>query len=127
MLKVIRHRPVQAAVIAALAALVTACAVLTPLYQRALEQASVQVQLADAPASATQLQLTSNGVLPDIYSGSRYARPPLTTEELNALVPTSLRRSPRYADLRTGRRRRDRPPLLVAGPGDLAGTGSAAT
>jgi hypothetical protein len=90
-LKVIRHRPVQAAVIAALAALVTTCAVLTPLYQRALEQASVQVQLAHAPASATQLQLTSTGVLPDLYSGSRYARPPLTTEELDALVPASLR------------------------------------
>jgi hypothetical protein len=90
-LKVIRHRPVQAAVIAALAALMTTCAVLTPLYQRALEQALVLVQLAHAPASATQLQPTSNGVLPDIYSGSRDARPPLTTEELDALVPASLR------------------------------------
>jgi len=90
-LKVIRHRPVQAVVIAALAALVTACAVLTPLYQRALEQASVQVQLAHAPASATQLQLTSNGILPDIYSGARFARPPLTREELEALVPRTLR------------------------------------
>ena len=87
----ILHRPVQACVIGLLAALVTACALLTPLYQRALEQASVTVELDQAPASASQLHLTSTGVLPDIYSRNERAVPPLTPSELTRLVPHRLR------------------------------------
>jgi hypothetical protein len=91
LLKVILHRPVQACVIGVLAALVTSCAVLTPLYQRALEQASVAVALDQSPASASQLHLTSNGILPDIYSRNETAVPALTAPELVALVPPRLR------------------------------------
>ena len=79
--------------IAALAALVTACAVLTPLYQRALEQASVRVALDQAPASAGQLHLSSTGVLPDVYSRTEGTVAPLSAQELVDLVPTGLRRS----------------------------------
>ncbi|MBW8751937.1 MAG: hypothetical protein JF565_11010, partial [Propionibacteriales bacterium] len=77
MLKVIRHRPVQACVITALSALVTACAVFTPLYQRELDQASVHVELDHAAPGASALQLTSDGVLPSIYTGQREPVPAL--------------------------------------------------
>jgi hypothetical protein len=90
-LKAIWHRPVQAVVIAMLSALVTACAVLTPLYQRALEQASVATELDHAPASSRQLELVSTGVLPDLYSDSDAAIPPLSADQLVGLVPAALR------------------------------------
>jgi hypothetical protein len=93
LLKVIRHRPVQACVIAALSALVTACAVFTPLYQRALDQASVHVELDHAAPGADALQLTSDGVLPSTYTGQQSPVPALPPAELVELVPPSVRRS----------------------------------
>jgi putative ABC transport system permease protein len=91
LLKVIAHRPVQAAVIAILSALVTACAVFTPLYQRALDQASVQVELDHAAPGASALQLTSDGILPSRYTGQREVVPALTPEELASMVPPTMR------------------------------------
>lgn len=79
--------------ITALSALVTACAVFTPLYQRELDQASVHVELDHAAPGASALQLTSDGVLPSIYTGQREPVPALLPAELVALVPPSLLRS----------------------------------
>ena len=90
MLKAIAHRPVQAGVIAALSALVTACAVLTPLYQRALERASVVVTLDHAPAGEGGLQLISDGVLKNIPAGVNNGAPPLTPEALAHEVPSRI-------------------------------------
>jgi putative ABC transport system permease protein len=92
LLKVIAHRPVQAAVIAALSALVTACAVLTPLYQRALDQASAQVQLDHAPGASSGLALTSSGALPSTYGGPGQPVRALTPSELEHSVPGPMRR-----------------------------------
>lgn len=91
MWKAVAHRPVQACMIAALSALVTACAVFTPLYQRALDQASVHVELGRAPAGTDLLQVTSSGVLATTLSGPGADIPALGTEELTQLVPGSLR------------------------------------
>ncbi|RNM13886.1 ABC transporter permease [Nocardioides pocheonensis] len=93
MLKAIWYRPAQACVIALLSGLVTACAVMTPLYQRALDQASTRVELDHASQGATQLQLTSTGILPSYYTGPGNAIPALTAGQLAALVPPSVRRS----------------------------------
>ena len=93
MLKVIRHRPVQACVIAALSALVTACAVITPLYQRALDQASAHVELDHAAPGASALQLTSSGLVASRYTGQRTPVRALTPTELDQMVPASVRRS----------------------------------
>ncbi|MGY2874322.1 putative ABC transport system permease protein [Marmoricola sp. URHA0025 HA25] len=93
MLKVIRHRPVQACVIVALSALVTACAVFTPLYQRALDQASVQVELDRAAPGASGLQLTASGILPTIYSAQTTPIAAPTPAELEELIPQAVRRS----------------------------------
>lgn len=79
--------------IALLSALVTGCAILTPLYQRALDQASVAVELDRAPAGATALRLTSIGILSNYYSGEGAAVAALTPEQLDDRVPASLRRS----------------------------------
>jgi len=80
-------------VIAALAALVTACAVATPLYQRALDQASTQVQLDHAADGATTLELSSVGILPTIYTGEGKPIPALSARQLEHLLPRSLRPS----------------------------------
>lgn len=92
MFKAIAHRPVQACVIAALSALVTACAVLTPLYQRALERASVVVTLDQASSGEGGLQLISDGVVPDISAGIRDNLPPLTTAALFDEIPAKIAR-----------------------------------
>ena len=86
MLKAIWYRPAQACVIALLAALVTACAVMTPVYQRALDQASTQVELDHAARGSTLLQLTSLGILPSYYTGPGDPIPALTAGELAALI-----------------------------------------
>jgi len=105
LLKAIWHRPVQACVIAALSGLVTACAVVTPLYQRALDQASVQVELDHAAPGATALQLTSSGILPSTFTGTSTPVPALTAAELVELMPPFVHRSfgapisARYLDL----------------------------
>jgi hypothetical protein len=93
LLKAIRYRPAQACVIALLSGLVTACAVMTPLYQRALDQASTQVELDHAPRGTALLQLTSSGILPTYYTGPSNVIPALTAEQLSDLVPPALRPS----------------------------------
>ena len=80
---VIRYRWLQALVIVSLAALVTACAVFAPLYDRAIQQATVATRLQDAPVQLRGLSINSIG-------DSRTAA--LTIEELGRLVPRTLRR-----------------------------------
>ena len=57
--KLIRHRRGQAFAIAALAALITACAAFAPLYDRAMQQALVQERLSAAPVQISGLRLTA--------------------------------------------------------------------
>lgn len=66
--RLILHRRAQAAAIAALAALITACAVFAPLYDRAMQQALVQQRLADHPVQLTGLRLTATGGTADPVS-----------------------------------------------------------
>ncbi len=88
----IRHRPLQACVIALLSALVTACAILTALQQRAIDQASAQVQLGRASASAQVLQLKSSGFLSSFYTGGGQPARALTPQELYEEVAGPVRR-----------------------------------
>jgi hypothetical protein len=60
MWKAIRYRRAQALVIAALSALITACAVFAPLYDRALQQSLVGARLAHDPVQVSGLRLTSS-------------------------------------------------------------------
>ena len=80
----------QACVIALLAALVTACAVLTPLQQRAIDQASARVQLGRASASAEVLQLESSGFLSSFYTGGGQPAQALTPDQLYDEVPAPI-------------------------------------
>jgi hypothetical protein len=52
-----RYRPFQAAAIAALAALITACAVFAPLYDRAMQQALADIAIAQEASAVVGLQL----------------------------------------------------------------------
>ncbi|WP_028644515.1 FtsX-like permease family protein [Nocardioides sp. URHA0020] len=54
-----RYRPLQAAAVAALAALITACAAFAPLYYRAMQQSLAEITLDNAPVIGNSLQLTS--------------------------------------------------------------------
>lgn len=58
---VIRYRWLQALVVVSLAALVTACAVFAPLYDRAIQQATVQTRLHDSPVELSGVRLASTG------------------------------------------------------------------
>lgn len=93
MWKVIAYRPVQAGVIAILAALVTACAVATPLFERALEQTSVDVLLEQAPDGSSDLRIASSGVVSTAFSRRGQDIDALEPEELADLVPAAVRRS----------------------------------
>lgn len=93
MLKVVRYRPAQATVIALLSALVTACALLIPLEQRAIDQASARVELGRASAAAQVLQLESSGYLSSFYTGGGQPARALTPAELYDEVPAAVRRS----------------------------------
>ncbi|MFC7497391.1 MULTISPECIES: FtsX-like permease family protein [unclassified Nocardioides] len=53
-----RYRPVQAVAIAVLAALVAACALFAPLYDRAMQQSLTQVTIDRAPVLTSSVQLT---------------------------------------------------------------------
>ncbi|MGD9961447.1 FtsX-like permease family protein [Nocardioides sp.] len=57
MWKLVRYRRLQAITIAFLAALITACAVFAPLYDRATQQALVDLQLAQAPVQVSGLSI----------------------------------------------------------------------
>ena len=84
----IRYRRLQALVLLVLAALITACAVLAPLYDRAMQQALTRLTVDSASASATAIRLESvppapgpGGVVPELP----------TNDELAGLLPASAR------------------------------------
>jgi hypothetical protein len=82
------YRKGQAAALALLAALVTACAVFAPLYDRVMQQALVDVKLTDAPTLDTSLVIEERGVPVST------APPPTVPgpESLAAAVPAHLAR-----------------------------------
>lgn len=92
MLKAIAHRPLQACVLVLLSALVSTCAVFTPLYQRALDQASARSELARATAGADLLQVTSDGTIPTTISRTDSPVPALSPAALDHELPASLDR-----------------------------------
>lgn len=84
MWQAIRYRRAQALVVAALAALITACAVFAPLYDRALQQAMVRVRLGQEPVQVTGIRLTS--------AEDQAPKDVLSVESLERLVPRDLGR-----------------------------------
>src|SRR6476646_4265869 len=88
----IRHRPGQAVAIALLSALVTTCAAFAPLYDRAMQQALVDIDLARSTVVVTGLEVTSTAV-PASSFGPRGRARPLDTDALLAMVPDRLRAS----------------------------------
>ncbi|MGI9157778.1 MAG: FtsX-like permease family protein, partial [Marmoricola sp.] len=90
--KLIRYRRLQALTIALLAALVTTCAVFAPLYDRATQQALVDVKLAQAPIQLSGLALSSAKPEGNNFSGaSEQLVPVQDPKDLVALVPASVR------------------------------------
>ena len=89
MWRVIGYRRLQALSVVLLAALVTACVVFAPLYERAMLQALTRSELDSAGVDATGLQVsaTSGNSIgsPEVEAGS--------PAHLVSLVPASLRRS----------------------------------
>ena len=78
----IRYRRAQAAVLVLLAALIATCAVFAPLYQRALEQSLLRTSVDTASVADTSLV---------VRSGRGAANPTMTSADLVANVPPSLR------------------------------------
>src|SRR3954465_2949835 len=83
MLPALRYRRAQTLVVVVLAALVTTCLVLAPLYTRALEQAMIRTMLLGAPAEQTGLRLGS--------TSSAAPQAALTPDALEQLLPEALR------------------------------------
>ena len=73
MWKLIRYRRVQSISIALLAALITTCAVFAPLYDRATQQALVDVRLGQVPEQVRGLGLVSSPALGNNFSGATSA------------------------------------------------------
>ncbi|HZB47623.1 MAG TPA: hypothetical protein VE547_00885, partial [Mycobacteriales bacterium] len=84
----IRYRRHQALVLLALSALITACAVLTPLYDRAMQQALTRLAVDGATASATAIQVRS---LPRSEFAAEVAPRTPTADELAGLLPDEAR------------------------------------
>ncbi len=61
MIAAIRYRPVQAALLALLSAIVVGCAAFAPLYERALEQSLLRAGLDRLSTVATSMELSSTG------------------------------------------------------------------
>ncbi len=69
----LRYRPFQAAAIATLAALITACAVFAPLYDRAMRQALTDIAIAHEPVAVVGLHLRAAADVESTYHGSDYS------------------------------------------------------
>jgi putative ABC transport system permease protein len=81
----IRYRPFQAAAIAALAALITACAAFAPLYDRAMQQALTDIAIAHEQPAVVGLQLSGEAGDPDFRGGPAPTLP--RPEDLLRRVP----------------------------------------
>src|SRR6478736_9742768 len=86
----LRYRKGQAAALAVLAALVTACAVFAPLYDLAMRESLVDVRLAQATRLNSGLQLEASSRIDNraLFQGDR-PEPPPTPTELLAKFPRS--------------------------------------
>jgi putative ABC transport system permease protein len=85
----IRYRRLQALVLLVLAALITACAVLAPLYDRAMQQALTRLTVDSAPASATAIQVRSLSRFTYGVNSANYAA--ASPDKLASLLPDSAR------------------------------------
>ncbi len=85
-----RYRPFQAAVIALLAALITACAAFAPLYDRAMRQALADIVIAQTPPALSGLQVTGT-VDAEFGFGFHAQSPPPEPELVLSKVPPDLR------------------------------------
>jgi putative ABC transport system permease protein len=83
-----RYRPFQAAAIAALAALITACAVFAPLYDRAMQQALADLAIAHETPAEVGLQLRAEASEPE-FAGAPTATLP-GPEQVLRKVPESM-------------------------------------
>ncbi|HYF74605.1 MAG TPA: hypothetical protein VD864_17375, partial [Nocardioides sp.] len=86
---IVRYRPVQALALATLAALVTACAVFAPLFDRAMQQALTDITVERAEPARAGLQLIAtraggNGF--GFHNRERPERP----EDVAAVVPAEM-------------------------------------
>jgi putative ABC transport system permease protein len=86
----IRYRRLQALVLLVLAALITACAVLAPLYDRAMQQALTRLTVDSAPVSATAIQVRSLSRYTFGVDRPNYA--PASQDQLASLLPDPARR-----------------------------------
>lgn len=85
----IRYRRLQALVLLVLAALITACAVLAPLYDRAMQQALTRLTVDAAGVSATAIQLRTSSRYE--YGPELADAPPATADQLAGLLPEPAR------------------------------------
>ena len=85
----IRYRRLQALVLLALAAVITACTVLAPLYDRAMQQALTRLTVDSAPASATAIEIRSLSRFWFGVDSPSYA--PASLDKLAGLLPPSAR------------------------------------
>ena len=85
----VRYRRLQALMLLALSALITACAVLAPLYDRGMQQALTRLTVDAAPASAAAIQLRSlsrftSGLDPATYT-------PASLSDMGGMLPRAAR------------------------------------
>jgi len=85
-----RYRPLQAAAVAALAALMTACAAFAPLYYRAMQQALTEITIANAPVVATSVQLSMSPG-DEAFDAGPLQTPEAVAAELPAAYRSSFR------------------------------------
>ena len=85
----IRYRRLQTLVLLVLSALITACAVLAPLYDRAMQQALTRLTVDAAGISDTAVQVRSSSRYE--YGPELADQPPPTPDELAGLLPESAR------------------------------------
>ncbi|WP_395659850.1 FtsX-like permease family protein [Nocardioides sp.] len=87
-----RYRPFQAAVIALLAALITACAAFAPLYDRAMRQALADVVVERTPPALTGLQVSAAQTSEGSF-GVHGQNPPPDPTVVVSKIPADLRRN----------------------------------
>jgi hypothetical protein len=85
----IRYRRLQALVLLALSALITACTVLAPLYDRAMQQALTRLSVDSAPAGATAVEIRSLSRFGFGVGSPSYQ--PASLDQLAGLLPAAQR------------------------------------
>lgn len=86
----LRYRKGQAAVLAALAGLITACAAFVPLYDRAMQQSLVDLELARLTPIAAGLQLEGVSMVAGAYTNEDQIPPPPPSALLGLMPADAL-------------------------------------